>query len=171
VLVGLFTGMREGEVSALQWAEVDLTDKMLRLPAARMKAKKPFDLPMTDLVHQILVTRRAIGREGDFVFPGHGKSGHCESFSYALSQIEETTGITTSPHDMRRTFASIAATCEIPPVALKMLIAHSAGSDVTFGYVQLSLPDFRKAAQKVADRFKELCGIAKPGGENVVQIA
>ena len=54
VLVGLFTGMREGEASALQWAEVDLTDKMLRLPGGRMKAKKPFDLPMTDLVHQNL---------------------------------------------------------------------------------------------------------------------
>lgn len=170
VLFGLFTGMREGEASALRWAEVDLANKMIRLPAGRMKAKKALDLPMTDIVHQILLERRIIGREGPFVFPGYGKSGHCESFTYALSQIGEKTGIKVSPHDLRRTFASIAATCEIPPVALKMLIAHSTGSDVTSSYIQLSLAEFRKSAQKVADRLKEFCKIDKPIGENVVQL-
>jgi integrase len=124
-------------------AEVDLASKMLHLPAGRMKGRKAFDLPMTDIVHQILLARRIIGREGAFVFPGYGKSGHCKSYSFALNQIGEVTGIKVSPHDLRRTFASIVATCEISSVALKMLIAHSTGSDVTAGYVQLSLTDFR----------------------------
>jgi hypothetical protein len=56
------------------------------------------------------------------------------------------------------------------------MMAHSTG-DVTSGYVQLiddngnPTPDFRKAAQKVADRFKELCAIEVPAGDNVVAIA
>jgi hypothetical protein len=56
------------------------------------------------------------------------------------------------------------------------MMAHSTG-DVTPGYVQLiddngnPTPDFRKAAQKVADRFKELCAIEVPAGDNVVAIA
>ena len=75
---------------------------------------------MTDLVHQLLVARRAIGREGEHVFFGYGKSGHCESFTYALSQIADKTGIRVSPHDLRRTYASVAATTpDIPPIALK----------------------------------------------------
>jgi integrase len=167
VLIGLFTGMRDRECSGLRWEECDLPNRMLRLPAGRMKGKKAFNLPMSDVVHQILVTRRAIGREGSYVFPGYGKSGHCESFTYALGQIGLSTSIKVSPHDLRRTYASIAATCEIPPIALKMLIAHSTGSDVTSGYTILSQPQLRQAVQKVADRLKELCQITVPTGENV----
>jgi len=114
VLVALFTGMRSGEVSGLRWTEVDLVSRMLRLSAGRMKGKRALDLPMSDVVHELLGTRRAIGREGPFVFPGYGKSGHCESFQYALSQMGKATGIELSPHDLRRTYASLAATCEIP---------------------------------------------------------
>jgi integrase len=172
VLTALFTGMRAGEVSGLRWDEVDLQSRMLRLPANRMKGKRAFNLPMSDLVYQILVTRRALGREGAHIFPGHGSaSGHCESFTWACGQIGYATRIKVSPHDLRRTFASIAATCSIPPIALKMLIAHSVGGDVTSGYIQLSPADFRAAAQVVADRFKELCGIESPTGENVAQFS
>jgi integrase len=174
VILGLFTGLRESNVAGLRWDEVDLGSRMLRLPAGRMKGKKALDLPLSDVVHRMLVARRAIGREGQYVFPNHrndSKMGYCASFSFALRQIEEKTGIKVSPHDLRRTYASIAATCEIPPVALKMLLAHSTGNDVTMGYVQLSQADFRAAVQKVADKLKELCGIDQLAGENVTQLA
>jgi integrase len=170
VLLGLFTGMRERNVTGLQWSEVDLVNRMLRFPGIRMKNGKPFELPMSDLVHAMLVTRRAIGREGQHVFFGYGRSGHCESFSFALAQIGETTGIRLSPHDLRRTFASIAAHCPIPPIALKMLISHSTGSDVTSDYIILTMKQLREAAQIVADRIKELCGIEMPAGDNVRQL-
>jgi len=136
-----------------------------------MKGKRALDLPMSDVVHELLGTRRAIGREGPFVFPGYGKSGHCESFQYALSQMGKATGIELSPHDLRRTYASLAATCEIPPIALKMLIAHSTGTDVTAGYTILSQEQLRQAAQRVADRMKQLCGIGAPPGDNVRRLA
>ena len=35
------------------------------------EVKKDFDLPMSDIVYNILVTRRSLGREGEFVFPGY----------------------------------------------------------------------------------------------------
>jgi integrase len=171
VLFGLFSGMREREAAGLRWDEVDLTNRLLHLPEGRMKGKKALKLPMSDLVHQILLARRTIGREGSFVFPGYGKSGHCESFTYALSQIGDVTGIKVSPHDLRRTYASVAATCSIPPIALKMLIAHSTGSDVTDGYTILTPEQLRDAAQVVANRFGDLCGIVTPTGENVAQFS
>jgi integrase len=171
VIVGLFTGLRDSEVSGLRWDEVDLANKMLRLPAGRMKARKAFDLPMSDIVYRILVTRRAIGREGAHVFPGYGATGHCRSFNYALDQIRDGTGIATSPHDLRRTFLSVVEQSEISPLCHKLLVAHSTGGDVTSGYKQISLSDLRAAAQKVADRMKVLCGITEPAGENIVQIA
>ena len=60
------------------------------------------------------------------MFPGHGSaSGHCESFTWACAQIGYVTGVKVSPHDLRRTYASMAGTSNIPPIALKLLIAHS----------------------------------------------
>ena len=171
VIIGLFTGMRENEVAGLRWEEVDLPNKMLRLPASRMKAKKAFDLPMSDVVYNILVVRRSLGREGQFVFPGYRRGQHCKSYTYALRQIGEATGITVSPHDLRRTFLNVVEQSEISPLAHKMLVAHSTGGDVTSGYKQLSLKDFRSAVQKVASKFAELCGMEVPTAENIVRLA
>lgn len=173
VLCGLFTGMRENEIAGLRWDEVDFTNRMLRLPASRMKGRKPFDLPMNDVVHRILVTRRAIGREGEFVFPGYRRGQWCKSYDFALSQIGEATGIKVSPHDLRRTFLNVVEGAEVSPLTHKMLVAHSAGSDVTSGYKSLSLADFRAAVQKVADRMKMLCGVEEivSMADNVVKIS
>ena len=167
VLLGLWTGLREKEAAGLRWDEVDLRNRILHIPAHRMKAGNDFDLPMSDLVHNLLLVRRRIGREGEHVFPGFGRSGHCESFTYALLQIAEATSIKVSPHDLRRTFITNAGLCSISSVARKMLVAHSTNNDVTEGYDILSMDDLRHAAQMVADRFKVRCQITAPTGENV----
>jgi integrase len=170
VLLGLFTGMRENEAAALQWSEVDFYHKMIRLPLTRMKAKTAFDLPMSTYVHDLLVARRAVGYAGPFVFPGLGKSGQCKAFGTALAQISKVIGTTLSPHDLRRTFVSVATNCEISAVARKLLVAHTVGKDQTDEYTILSPNDLRRAAQKVADRMMELCGVDAPPAENVVRI-
>jgi integrase len=159
VIFDLFTGMREREASGLRWDEVDLAQRIIHLPARRMKAHRRFDLPMSDVVYDLLCARRALGNDGQYVFPGNGKSEHCESFTYALRQIAAATDISVSPHDIRRTFASVAEATEISPLALKLLLAHSPGGDVTSGYTIMSAARLREAAQKVADRLKELCDI------------
>jgi integrase len=163
VVMGIFTGMRQQELSALEWSEVDFHEKMLHVPANRMKGKRPFDLPLSDVCLNLLIARRSRGREGRFVFPGNRRGQHTGAFAYALRLIAST-GITVSPHDLRRSFASVAATAEIPAIALKLLLAHAFGSDVTEGYVVLPEADLRRAAQKVADLLKEHCGIETPMG-------
>lgn len=170
VIFALYTGMREREAAGLRWDEVDLPQRMVHLPPRRMKAHRRFDLPMSDVVYNLLVARRALGNDGPYVFPGYGKSGHCESFTYALRQIAAAGGVSVSPHDIRRTFASVAESAEISPLALKLLVAHSTGNDVTAGYQIMSPARLRGSAQKVADRLKELCGIVPPEGMNVARV-
>ena len=53
--------------------------------------------------------------------------------------------------------------------ALKRLLAHSTG-DVTSGYVQMAPERLRRAAQTVADRMKQLCGIADVAADNVARL-
>ena len=77
-----------------------------------------------------------------------------------MRQIAAAGGILVSPRDIRRTFASVAESAEISPLALKLLVAHSTGSDVTAGYQIMSPARLRESSQKVADSLKEQCGIA-----------
>ena len=73
-------------------------------------------------------------------------------------------GIEISAHDLRRTFITIAESADISPLALKALVNHALGSDVTSGYVQMTTERLREPAQKVADKMKGCCGIAPPEG-------
>jgi integrase len=66
------------------------------------------------------------------------------------------TGVKISVHDLRRSYITIAESCEISPIALKALVNHSQGKDVTAGYVQIVTERLRAPAQKVTDRLKQL---------------
>ncbi len=41
---------------------------------------------------------------------------------------------------------------------------------MTANYVQMTVERLREPAQRVADRLKQLCGIAAPEGDNVARI-
>jgi hypothetical protein len=85
-----------------------------------------------------------------------------------LEQIAKTCGFYVSCHDLRRTFVTVAESCDISPIALKALVNHTLGnSDVTSGYIQITVERLREPAQRVADRFKVLCQIEPVACENV----
>ena len=78
--------------------------------------------------------------------------------------VAEATGIRVSVHDLRRTFITVAESTDISPYALKALVNHSLGNDVTSGYVQITVERLREPAQRVCDKMMELCGIKPPEG-------
>ena len=121
-------------------------------------------------VYDLLTARRAIGRDGPYVFSADSKSGHMEEPRFALKRIQQATGIKATVHDLRRTFITVAESCDIPVYALKGLVNHSMGSDVTAGYVVAGPDRLREPMQKVTDKFKELIGLVAPGGDNVVRM-
>jgi integrase len=157
----LYTGLRRREAAGLKWADVDFKAGVIRLPASTTKSGRKLDVPMSDVVHDILVARRAIGN-AKFVFPANSESGHVEEPRAALDLVAAATGLAVSVHGLRRTFVSVAESCDISLIALKALVNHAIGNDVTSGYVIVSTERLREAAQKVCDRLKKLCGIEEP---------
>ena len=169
LLLLLFTGFRRNEAAALRWSEVDLQKRVIRLPASRAKAGRKLDLPMSDLVHDLLVARRALG-DATWVFPANSKSGHLEEPKSHLKLVAATSGINVSVHDLRRTFMTIAESTDMSVLALKALVNHSLGNGVTEGYVQMSAERLRQPAQRVAERLKTLIGIAPVGVDNITKL-
>jgi integrase len=70
----LFSGLRREEAASLTWRDVDFAAKVIRLPALRTKAKRRFDVPMSNHVLKLLRERRKLG-DANYVFPGSGKRG------------------------------------------------------------------------------------------------
>jgi integrase len=169
LLLVMFTGARLHEARSLTWSDIDLQGRIIRFPAASTKAGRKLDLPMSDVVHGLLVARRALGN-AHFVFPGRTNK-HLRDPSFVLKQVAAKTGIQISCHDLRRTFCTIAESCDVSPLALKALINHSLGRGVTEGYIQMSVERLRAPMQTIADRLKELCQIVEPSGANLAKLA
>jgi integrase len=162
----LFTGMRRTEAATLRWENIDLVEGVIRIPAENTKSKRKLDLPMSDFVRDLLIARRALGDAG-FVFPGPARSGHIGDPVFPLRTVAKSSGVTVCAHDLRRTFLTVAEACDISHLALKAMVNHSMGGDITAGYVQINVERLREPVQRVANKMKELCGITPPAGKNV----
>lgn len=168
LLLILFSGLRVTEASSLRWEDVDLPLRVVRVKAGSTKADRKLDLPMSDAVRDMLIARRSVG-DAKFVFPG--EDGHIRGARNQLDAIAEQTGVRVSHHDLRRTYITVAESADISPMALKLLVNHSVGSDVTGGYVIMNQKRLAEAAQTVADEIKKLCGVPPIDAENVARLA
>ena len=56
VRVLVLTGCRREEVGGLRWSEIDLFERLIRLPAERCKNGRAHDVPLSDWAWPILVT-------------------------------------------------------------------------------------------------------------------
>lgn len=166
LLLMLFTGLRRREAAGLRWEHVDFGARAIRLPASSTKAGRALDLPMTDLVHGMLVARRQFG-DGRWVFPSRGDSGHVEDPRAFLDAVRDDTGIEFSSHDLRRTYLTVAESWDISAFALKALVNHSIGVGTTESYIKMTVDRLREPAQRVCDRLKQLCGVQPPSGDKV----
>ena len=90
------------------------------------------------------------------MFPGTGKHGHIVETKRFLSRVAERSGVKFTLHDLRRTFITIAESLDIPHYALKRLLNHRTGGDVTDGYIVIDVERLRVPVDAVATRILEL---------------
>lgn len=168
----LLTGLRRREAAQLRWTDVDLQKRVLRISAAVAKSGRKLNLPLSNQLHDLLVSRRAVG-DSKYIFPANSRSEHIEEPKAPLALVAAACGINVSAHDLRRTYASTAHGCGVSLHVLKALLNHAGPSptgDVTAAYVGISEDEMADAAQKVADKLSELCGIVAPAGANVAKL-
>jgi integrase len=144
----LFTGLRRGEGATLQWANVDFAARTLTVEDT--KNGRPHTLPLPPFVLDMLSARRQ-STEVKYVFAGEGARGHLVNVKTAQRQVIAASGVSFSLHDLRRTFTTIAESLDIPSYALKRLLNHADGADVTAGYVVASVERLREPMQRIAD--------------------
>ena len=154
----LFTGLRKQEALKLGWDHVDLSNKTLTITDT--KNLIPLTLPLSDFVFELL-KKRNDSRDTDtkFVFPGQGKTSHLVEPREAVKKVRKLSNIEFSLHDLRRTFITNAESLDIPHYALKQLVNHKQGNDVTAGYIISDPERLRIPMQKVTDKLLSMIGI------------
>ncbi|STX50744.1 phage related integrase [Legionella busanensis] len=68
-----------------------------------------------------------------------------------MLKVAELSGIPFTIHDLRRTFATIAESLDLPAYALKRLLNHKMTNDVTAGYIMRDVERLRKPMQRITD--------------------
>jgi len=66
----LHTLVRPSEAAGASWKEIDLENKLWRIPAERMKKRKPHNIPLTEQSLALLELLRPISGHREFLFPG-----------------------------------------------------------------------------------------------------
>lgn len=134
LLLLLFTGLRREEALSLAWKNVDLINKTLTLPDP--KNRQPHTLPLTPFLLEMLQMRFDENDSlSEFVFPSTGIKGYMNDPRPQMDKVTEKSGVKFTPHDLRRTFITIAESLDISAYALKRLANHKMSNDVTAGYI------------------------------------
>ena len=92
-----------------------------------------------------------------FVFPGQGKTSHLVEPREAVKKVRKLSNIEFSLHDLRRTFITNAESLDIPHYALKQLVNHKQGNDVTSGYIISDPERLRKPMERIEAHLLRLC--------------
>ncbi len=170
LLVALFSGLRRNEVATLQWHQIDFNEKVITIPAAKRKkvGKKPMKalvLPMTSYLETLLKARHEAWKAkkvqqigNDFVFPGEGKGGHIVEVKKSIDNVIKNSGVTFSTHDLRRTYATLSESLDVPFLCVKRLLGHTT-DDITSAYVIESIDRLRQPAETIASFFEAACEI------------
>lgn len=191
LLLTLFTGLREKEGLTLKWDTVDMRDRSFTIEHEKTKNGRPHTLPMSNYLYA-LFERLQAQKVNSYVFHGNGKSGHLVEPEKQIQFVERQTqlelngvkdqrelkkkqeeapdevvsGIKFCLHDLRRTFITIAESLDIPYAALKRLLNHSDGNDVTGGYLQITTDRLREPMERISGKLLELMNPSENPNEN-----
>ncbi|HVI49947.1 MAG TPA: tyrosine-type recombinase/integrase [Candidatus Sulfotelmatobacter sp.] len=146
----LYTGARVGEVLAMRWDNLDFEIGVWSKPAAATKQKRDHHLPLTDEAQALLQARQKTIK-GEWVFPArYSPTGHLTTIRVFWKQVCKRTGIPDCHiHDLRHTFASLAARQGVSLQVVGGLLGHS-DHKTTNRYLHLYDDALREGAKAVA---------------------
>jgi integrase len=151
VRVLLLTGMRRGEVEALEWQFVDWGSNQLCLPDSKSGEKTvPLGQSAIDLLKAIRARQEqdATFNENEFVFPG--KNGHLIGLPKMWRKWRSEAGVEdVRVHDLRHTYGSFGASGGTPLFVISGVLGHKSTA-TTERYAHLQANPAKTAADSIS---------------------
>ena len=161
ILFLLLTGSRREEGMTLEVEQIDLKQRSYTL--LDPKNRQPLTLPLPDYLFCIIKERVKNANGDRYVFSGTGKDGHLVEPKQQVKNIIKKSGVTFTLHDLRRHFITVADSLDLSVFAIKRLVNHSIGGDVTSGYVVTDVERLRGPMQKIEDKILAIAGVKEKG--------
>ena len=164
----IFTGARKGETFSLVWKALNFKNNTVLMRYT--KNGKPLHVPIGSWLADAFLEYKASHYTGEdgFVFPSFGKTGHIVDQRNAYeADIENTTGIKFTPHDLRRTALTYLKNIKTDVYTRKRLVNHAVPDDITEGYTQHTMDSLREEVEKLAEYILRL---ATPTTDNIVDL-
>ena len=140
----ILTAGRSGEVRGASWAEIDGHAKLWRIPADRMKAKRPHNVPLSDRALAI-IDRMVELREGDAALIWPGQSGKKPMSDMTLKMALRRLGLSADPHGFRSSFRDwVSEATAYPAAVAEAALAHAMGDRTEAAYARSDLLDKRR---------------------------
>ncbi len=152
MLFFMFTGVRLNEAQSLKWSDIDL--KAGRIIFKDTKNGSDYHMPTSDVLQALLEERWRMSSGKQWVFPSDLQTSddHIKDLSGSYKSIGKQANLYITPHDLRRTFGTVANSLNISYPVLKRLLNHreaKSSDDVTLQYVQVSQRQLRDALNSI----------------------
>jgi integrase len=145
MLILAYTFVRTGELRKAEWSEIDLATATWKIPAERMKIRRPHIVPLSTQALEIFREVYAFSGAGELVFPGRrpGRPISDGTILNALRRMgyskDEMTG-----HGFRSMASTILNEHQWPADAIERQLAHVEGNSVRAAYNYAELLDVRR---------------------------
>ncbi|AGF77240.1 Integrase [Desulfocapsa sulfexigens DSM 10523] len=131
----ILTAARSGETRFARWDEIDIEERMWRIPAERMKVNSPHNVPLSNQARAILErVGNLYGRDG-YIFPGIRDSNKPLSENtmlYAMYRMGYHSRSTV--HGFRAVFSTIANESGFDGDVIEKALAHEQRNKVRAAY-------------------------------------
>jgi integrase len=133
VVTSLETGLRKGELLALEWPAVDLKEKTVRVRGATAKTYETRDIPLNESAHKTLrdwwlqcgqpKKGHVFAVDGEPV--GNLKKSYHALLAAAGIKRKNSKAERVNWHSLRHTFGSLLGAANVDPVTLMKLMGHA----------------------------------------------
>lgn len=143
----LYLGFRSNEALTLRWENIDFKRKLITLNDTKNRSDHTLPLPNFLLTKIMALKEQDDGNK--WVFPSVTGSTPMSMPAKPIMTVIKACDVEFSPHDCRRTFATIAEAVNLPLTMIKRLMNHTTSNDVTGGYIVTEEETLREAINKI----------------------
>ena len=143
----VLTAARSGEVRGAQWSEMDLDERLWKVPAERMKTREAHEVPLSARALAVLKEAEALlgARNSELVFPTASNSIMSDA---TMSKLVRNLGIEAVPHGFRSSFRSWCSDTGVDREVAERCLAHTVGNQVEQIYQRSDILERRRVVME-----------------------